>query len=706
MVSRDITEWDRAERKLQKREKQFHDTLESLNELVLQVDTDYTISLNNRASSKMLNIPREEFLGRKCYNLFHGRESICPDCPADQAMRTGRQVDALNYRPDGRILARSIYPVFDNEGTINGATILASDVTEEKNAENKLKDALEDSRLKAQKLESMFRAAKVVLKMDNFQEAARHIFDSAAELTGASSGYVALLSMDEKNNELVFLESGGRQCSVDPNLPMPVRGFRAEAYRQNKVVFDNDFANSEWMRFMPHGHMRLDNVLFTPLVIEDKTVGVIGLANKYGGFTEEDARTTQAFGDLAAIALRNSRTIERLVESERSANRAAEVADAANKAKSEFLANMSHEIRTPLNGILGMIQLMQTTALDEEQKEYVDMAHKSTKRLNRLLTDILDLSRIEVGQIEIREDVFDPGEVLESIGDIFVHAAQKNNDKIKAVMDENIPERLVGDSTRLTEILFNLVGNACKYTKDGHIGVELTEINNSGEDISRLLFTVSDNGPGIPDEKISQVFETFTQANNTVSPFARQYEGAGLGLALVKRLVKLMGGNVAIDSEPGKGTTVYVNLPFKICRNDEIRDDRQIESGDEVGPAKRILLVDDDKISSLHGQRVLEKTGYYVEVAENGRDALDKLSRNDFDCVLMDIQMPIIDGVEATKRIRSSTYGFSNVPVIALTAYAMTGDREDFIQAGMNDYISKPIDRKDLVEVLKKNIES
>ncbi|MGM0611658.1 MAG: response regulator, partial [Thermodesulfobacteriota bacterium] len=674
------------------------------NELVVQIDTDFVINLNNRASSEMLNIPRDEFSGRKCFSLFYDREDICPDCPAMEAMRSGKQVDVLRYRPDGHILARSVYPVFDDDGTISGATILASDVTEEKDAEKKLKDALEDSRLNARKLESMFRAAKIVLKMENFQEAARHIFDSAAELTGATSGYVALLSRDGEENELLFLESGGRPCSVDPDLPMPVRGFRAEAYLQNKVVYDNDFARSKWMRFMPRGHMRLDNVLFAPLVVEGKTLGIIGLANKDGGFTDEDARTAQAFGDLAAIALRNSKTIAMLVESERAANKAAEIADTANRAKSEFLANMSHEIRTPLNGILGMIQLMQTTALNGEQEEYVDMAHKSTKRLNRLLTDILDLSRIEAGKMEIREDPFDIGEVLESIEDIFVHTARKNNNTIKVVMDENVPKRLLGDSTRLTEILFNLVGNACKYTNDGQIEVELVKVNDSRKDVNRLLFLVSDNGSGIPDEKISQVFETFTQANDSESPFTRQYEGAGLGLALVKRLVELMGGNVAIDSEPGKGTAVYVNLPFRICETDKSRAARRIESEHAVPPQGRILLVDDDSITRLHGQRLLEKVGYEVEIAENGMAALDRLAQGSYGCVLMDVQMPVMDGVEATKKIRASHAGYKDIPVIAMTAFAMVGDREKFLDAGMDDYISKPVNKDELLAVLEKNI--
>ena len=381
-------------------------------------------------------------------------------------------------------------------------------------------------------------------------------------------------------------------------------------------------------------------------------------------------------------------------------------AESANRAKSEFLANMSHEIRTPLNGIMGMLQVLQMTRLDEEQAEYVEMATKASKRLSRLLSDLLDLSKIEAEKMELREEEFLLSEVMESIRDIFSHAIEENDNSLSLHIDERIPLSLVGDSTRLTQVLFNLVGNAAKYTRNGTVDVQTFALSSSSPDTCRILFRVEDTGVGIPDNRFHKIFEAFSQVNTSGDPHSRQYEGAGLGLPLVKRIVDLLGGKMSFASEEGKGTTVYVSLEFQLPESRQWSlQVHESDEDEEIQPLK-VLVVDDDEVTRLHMSRLLEKQKLTVRIAENGERALEELARTQFDCVLMDVQMPVLDGVETTKRIRASRTVFQDVPIIALTAYAMSGDRKIFLQAGMDDYIAKPVEGKELIAIIKRNIEN
>ncbi len=382
---------------------------------------------------------------------------------------------------------------------------------------------------------------------------------------------------------------------------------------------------------------------------------------------------------------------------ERELRATTEAAEAANRSKSEFLANMSHEIRTPLNGILGMLQLLQTTRLDGEQAEYLHAAIGSTRRLTRLLSDILDLSRIEAGKLVLEEAAFAVEALRDALLEVFALAARGKGIALDFHIDARMPPRLVGDEARLRQILFNLVGNALKFTEAGHVRVEAVPLPSPADGPQRVLFSVEDSGRGIPDERLPHIFEPFVQGE-TID--VRNHQGAGLGLSIVRRLSRLMGGELAIDSREGRGTTVHLSLPLALPGEPE-RKVRQAEAPQpEAG--YRILLVEDEQVNRLAVRRMLEKAGHAVVLAGNGQEALEHLAGGNFDCVLMDIQMPVMDGLTATRAIRDAEarQGLPRIPIIAMTAYAMAGDRERCLAAGMDDYIAKPVEKAALRDVL------
>ncbi|WP_306606322.1 ATP-binding protein [Azonexus sp.] len=454
-------------------------------------------------------------------------------------------------------------------------------------------------------------------------------------------------------------------------------------------------ADSEYRDHPCFKEFQLASYLGAPIRIDGSLYGTINFSSHTGrdhDFDPSDIEFIQLLARWAGGFLERMRALEQL-------DKARQAAEAASVAKGSFLANMSHEIRTPMNGVIGMAELLLTTPLTAEQRDFAETIRHSADSLLSLINDVLDFSKVEAGKLHLECISFSPADVLHDTIALLRHAASLKPLTLNGEIAPDVPQQVIGDPSRLRQVLINLVGNAVKFTEAGSVCIEFSSQPIAGSDRSTwLCIRVSDTGIGMAPDVLAGLFSPFFQGDASTT---RQFGGTGLGLSICKRLTELMGGKISVESTPGCGSVFQIELPVGIdnCASAETSIN---ESALTLPEGTQVLLVEDNLVNQKVAAALLNKLGCVHVIADNGAEALRLLGEQQFDVVLMDCQMPVMDGFEATRRLRAGQAGdaMRTVPVIAMTANAMQGDREECLACGMDDYLAKPVNNATLKAAL------
>ncbi len=705
-------------------------------------DRDGTLLRGNPAGVAIWGA--EPHVAPKDYGVFKARrlptgEEVAPDDWAlARTIRDGAtivdemlEIDAFDGRK--KVILNYTAPVVDEQAALQGAIIVNQDITELKRAEQALQAAFREALRHQADTHALLNAARAVLEERTFTDAAQCIVEACRRRVGAEAAYLALLDENGREAGVAVAEAGRRHPSAGMALPEHVGELWKTASRTCKPAVENDFSTGSWGESLPTEPAAWKNAMVVPMTLHTKAVGLIGLGNKGSGFTEADAELAVAFADIATIALVNSRNLDSLVEGKRqleqhaaaleAANRALEessqLAERATQAKSEFLANMSHEIRTPMTAILGFTDLLAGTLNTPDHLEAVEIIRRNSNYLLALIDDILDLSKIEAGKLHVERIRCSPTGLLADVIALMQVRAAAKSIPLTLEYDGPCPETIVTDPTRLRQILVNLIGNAVKFTEVGEVRV-VVRLVEAASPAPRLLCEVIDTGIGMAPEQVARLFQPFHQADASTS---RRFGGTGLGLAISRRLAGLLGGDIAVQSEPGRGSRFSVTVDTGSLAGIALIE-RPVQghavatptgaSPREIGPPAplncRVLLAEDGYDNQRLVAFLLQKAGVQVTIAENGLAAMEMLltpvpgetpsaaaSSEPFDVILMDMQMPVMDGYTATRQLRANG---CKVPIVALTAHAMADDRQCCLDAGCDDYLAKPFDRTTLLALV------
>lgn len=658
--------------------------IESSPAAVMLTDTDFVIQYVNPAFTALTGYTPEEAIGKRPNIVKSGMmpESFYAELFA--TLKRGEQFrgrvlnrkkgtavktpdNGVEFSPETHYWAETVIaPISDEQGKLLGYCSIQYDITAQV-----LQEQVAARQAEMQQL--LTRIALLLQSDASLQECLEAVRVALAEY-GVFSKEATLAVWEREGENLRLIHASGAFCDYFQ------QGWQS-------------LIAAEWEAERPH-YMRLQLgskqlACHIPLRWMGRTQGMAIFVSKACYALPDEASVWQQvfltpLGELLTMALMNEQSRRALTEAKQEAERLAQ-------ARSEFLANMSHEIRTPMNGVLGMLNLLRDTPLTDEQRDLLQTAETSAKHLLEILNDILNLAKIEAGQMKLERTPTDLKRLLRETCDIVRPQARLKGILLREELPDAAELYVLADPVRLRQILLNLLSNAIKFTEQGEVVARILCLASDAE-TRRLRFEVQDTGIGIPPEKQAQIFEPFRQADGSTT---RKYGGTGLGLAIARKLVELMGGRMGVESEVGKGSRFWFELALPVSEPPaHVRLEQEMHPHDPtVLTGLRVLVAEDNYVNQKVIRRQLERWGVQVEIAENGNEVLEWLSRAPFDLVLMDCQMPEMDGYEATRRIRAyeAPRGL-HIPIIALTANALEGDREKCLECGMDDYLSKPID--------------
>jgi len=672
---RNVTEQRRAEKALRESEERFRAALEQAPAGMAHLDLSGRILIANQKLCQIVGYSQEELAGRSISEITHP-DDVATDMRNLRALIDGAvqgySREKRYVRKDGTSMWVSLTAslVRDPAGTPQCVLGVIADISDRRKAEAALQNSLDRYRFLADAIPQMV-------------------------FTATPNGFA-----DYHNRG--WLEYTGQNTETARGM-----GWQSAVY-----FVDYDAYHDAWAASMATGQAfqaearirRADGAYRWHLSRATPMRDGQGNIDQWVGTCTDIEEHKQAEAEL------ERRVLARTADASEQALRARQ----ANRAKSEFLAMMSHEIRTPMNVIVGLADLLWESVMPTDQREYVRMLRKASEALLTVINDVLDLSAVEAGRLEIQHVEFDLPVALESV--LSVMQSRADGRGLRLVCDDaaDIPKHLIGDPDRLRQILINLIGNAIKFTERGSVTLSIRTVGGTGP--GGLTFSVSDTGIGIPPEKQALVFESFTQADSSIT---REYGGTGLGLTISRRLVELMQGRIWVESEPGRGSTFSFTIPFDIRTGGEPTaggsetaaatvPGRNPEPSppEQAGSTRRILLVDDSIDNVFVMKEFLKGTDYFIDVADNGAEALRRVKAHEYDAVLMDVQMPVLDGHTATRIIRlwEAERQTPPVPILALTAHALHSEVEKSMQAGCTAHLTKPIQRQTLLAALATHV--